>query len=110
MLYAFAGTEAPSRWFTLLPGLLSPSQEDDYISDLRRTDPAYIAVTARNTSEHGAPYFGVDYNQKILRWIEANYVVDREFGGSAAMEAGSLLPSFIGGAIFRNRRTIRRLK
>jgi hypothetical protein len=80
MLYAFAGTEAPSRWFTLLPGLLSPSQEDNYISDLRRTDPAYIAVTARNTSEHGAPYFGVDYNQKILRWIEANYVVDREFG------------------------------
>ena len=66
MLYAFAGTEAPNRWFTLLPGILSPSQEDDYISDLRRTDPAYIAVTARKTSEHGAPYFGVDYNQKIL--------------------------------------------
>ncbi len=79
-MYAFTGTEAPSRWYLLIPGTLSSQEEQDYIADLRRTDPDYIVFTNRNYVEYGAAYFGIDYDQKIYRWIEANYRVAGEFG------------------------------
>jgi hypothetical protein len=80
MIYALTGTEAPSRWETIIPGILSPPQEEDYIADLRRADADYILVTNRKTSEYGAPYFGIDYDREIYQWIEANYQVAGEFG------------------------------
>jgi hypothetical protein len=80
MIYALTGTEAPSRWETLIPGVLSPPQEQGYIADLRRADPDYILVTNRKTSEYEAPYFGIDYDREIYQWIEANYHVSGEFG------------------------------
>ncbi len=80
MLYALTGTEAPSRWYTLLPGYLSPAGEDAYIAGLNRAAPDYILLTARNSFEYGADYFGIDYDQKIHHWIESNYRVVREFG------------------------------
>jgi hypothetical protein len=80
MMYALTGTEAPSRLYTLQPGFLPPSQEKDYIANLKRADPYYIVLTNRNTSEYGVPYFGIDYDQKVYRWIEANYRVTGEFG------------------------------
>jgi hypothetical protein len=80
ILYAFSGTEAPSRWYTLLPGFVSPAQEDAYVADLNRSAPEYILLTARSSYEYGADYFGIDYDQKIYRWIESNYRVAGEFG------------------------------
>jgi hypothetical protein len=80
MMYALTGTEAPSRWYTILPGYLSPAQEDEFIADMRRAAPAYIVLTNRRTSEYGAPYFGVKYDGAIYRWIEANYRVVGQFG------------------------------
>lgn len=80
MIYALTGTEAPSRWETIIPGVLSPSQEEDYIADLTRANATYILLTNRKTSEYGAPYFGIDYNRKIYQWIEANYRINGEFG------------------------------
>ena len=80
ILYGFSATEAPSRWYTLLPGFVSPAQEDAYIADLNRAAPEYILLTARSSYEYGADYFGIDYDQKIYRWIESNYRVAGEFG------------------------------
>ena len=80
MIYALTGTEAPNRWETIIPGVLSPSQEDDYIADLTRGNAAYILLTNRRTGEYGAPYFGIDYDLKIYQWIEANYRIIGEFG------------------------------
>jgi len=80
IFYALTGTEAPSRWYTLLPGFLSPSQEEIYIADLNRAAPDYILLTGRSTYEYGADYFGIDYDQKIYGWIESNYRVAGEFG------------------------------
>jgi hypothetical protein len=80
ILYALTGTEAPSRWYTLLPGFVSLAQEDTYISDLNLASPDYILLTARKTHEYGADYFGIDYNQKIYYWIESNYRVAGQFG------------------------------
>lgn len=80
MLYAFTGTEAPSRWYTTIAGYLSPAQEEGYIVDLKRGNPDYIVLTNRSTPETNAPYFGMDYDRKIYRWIQANYRVTGQFG------------------------------
>jgi len=80
ILYAFSGTEAPNRWYTLLPGYLSPAGEDAYVADLNRSAPDYILLTARKTHEYGVDYFGIDYDQKIYHWIESNYRIAGQFG------------------------------
>jgi hypothetical protein len=80
IVYAFTGTEAPSRWYTLIPGSPSPDQERDYISDLRRFAPDYIVLTNRYTGEYGPAYFGIDYDRRIVDWIEANYRITSQFG------------------------------
>ena len=95
ILYALTGTEAPSRWYTLLPGILSPAQEDVYIADLNRAAPDYILVTARETHEYGADYFGIDYDQKIYHWIESNYRVAGQFGRFRRDESNSTLDALI---------------
>jgi hypothetical protein len=95
MLYALTGTQAPSRWFTLLPGLLSPSQEDTYIADLNTARPEYILLTGRKTAEYGAAYFGIDYDQKIYHWIEANYHVAGQFGRFRRDGSGSRLAAML---------------
>ena len=80
MIYALTGTEAPSRWETIIPGILSPPQEKQYIADLTHADVDYIVLTNRKTVEYGTPYFGIDYNRKIYGWIETNYRVAGQFG------------------------------
>jgi hypothetical protein len=89
IFYAFTGTEAPSRWYTLVPGMVSAAQEDEYISDLKRAAPDYILLTSRKTSEYGADYFGIDYNQKIYNWVESNYSVVGQFGRFRRDSTGS---------------------
>ena len=80
MMYAFTDTEAPSKWWSLVPGYVPPEREKDYIADLERAAPDYFVITNRSTREYGVPYFGLDYNQKIYRWIEANYRIVGEMG------------------------------
>jgi hypothetical protein len=89
MFYALTGTDAPGRWYTLLPGVLSPEQEQVCLADLNRAAPDYILVTARRTPEYGADYFGIDYDQNIYHWIESNYRIAGEFGRFRREESGS---------------------
>lgn len=80
IIYALTGTEAPSRWFTIIPGALSPSMEDDYIADVRLLNPEYIILTDRYTANYGAAYFGLDYDPKIYQWMTTDYAVVGKFG------------------------------
>ncbi len=80
IVYAFTGTEAPNRLYTLQPGFLPPSREIEYIADLARVDPDYIIITNRVTNEYSVPYFGIDYDQQVYQWIEVNYRVAGQFG------------------------------
>jgi hypothetical protein len=95
MLYALTGTEAPGRWYMVVPGILSPGQEAVLIGDLVRTAPAYILLTTRNTHEYGADYFGIDYDQNIYHWIESNYRVTGEFGHFSRDESVSSLAALV---------------
>ncbi|MGB8413432.1 MAG: hypothetical protein WCE23_11470 [Candidatus Binatus sp.] len=89
ILYALTGTEAPGRWYMVVPGILSLTQENVLLTDLNRAAPDYILLTARMTHEYGADYFGIDYDQKIYHWIESNYRVAGQFGRFRRDESGS---------------------
>jgi Dolichyl-phosphate-mannose-protein mannosyltransferase len=80
IMYALTDTEAPSRWYTLLPGFLSTQQEQDYVDELERSEPEYVIVTARNFEEYGSPRFGIDFDRGIFRWLNANYRVIDQVG------------------------------
>jgi 4-amino-4-deoxy-L-arabinose transferase-like glycosyltransferase len=108
ILYALAGTEAPSRWYTLLPGFLSPAQEDVYVADLSRAAPDYILVTGRKTREYGADYFGIDYDQKIYHWIESNYRVAGQFGRFRRDETGSTTQVPLAALLYQRRDPVER--
>jgi hypothetical protein len=79
-LYALSETEAPGRWYTLLPGFLSAEEERDYVNDLERYHPDFILVTARNYQEYGSPHFGIDFDREIMRWITAGYRIVGKVG------------------------------
>ena len=79
-LYFFAGMQAPSRWYQLPPGILLPEQEDTYIAELRAAGIDYILLSNHSFFEYGVPYFGLDFHQKIYRWIQDNYEISGEFG------------------------------
>ncbi|HZO82831.1 MAG TPA: hypothetical protein VFB33_14135 [Candidatus Binataceae bacterium] len=79
-IYAVTGTEAPGRWYSLMPGVVALSDESEYIRELARSNAEYIMLTNRYTREFGADYFGIDYDRRIYRWITANYRVAGQFG------------------------------
>jgi hypothetical protein len=80
IMYALTDTEAPGRWYTLLPGFLSKQQEQDYTRELERSEPEYVIVTARNFEEYGSPRFGVDFDRGIFEWITTNYRAIEQIG------------------------------
>jgi hypothetical protein len=79
-LYFFTGTDAPARWYYLHPGVLAPDEEDEFIAEVDRRKVDFILLSNRRTAEYGSDYFGLDYNQRVYSWIEANYDVAGQFG------------------------------
>ncbi|MFZ0887344.1 MAG: hypothetical protein WA005_02730 [Candidatus Binataceae bacterium] len=80
MLYALSGTDAPSRYYELDPGLLSPEGESKFISEIDRSGVDFILLTNRSYPEYGVPHFGIDYAQTIGRWIDQHYEAVGQFG------------------------------
>jgi hypothetical protein len=79
-LYFFCGMDPPTRWVDLMPGMLLPEREDEYISQLQAAGIDYVLLSNRNTEEYGVPYFGLDFHQKVYRWIQENYEAVGELG------------------------------
>src|SRR5207302_6426415 len=80
-LYVFAGMEAPSRWYSLVPGYLAPEQEQEFINEVASTQLQYVLIANRSLTEYGVRGFMNDgYNHSIYRWILANYVKVGQFG------------------------------
>jgi hypothetical protein len=86
-LYFFTGTDTPVRWYQLVPGSLAPDEEGEFIAEIERRKVDFILLTNRRTSEYGFDYFGLDYNQRVYRWIEAHYELAGQFG-EFARESG----------------------
>lgn len=89
MLYAFAGMQAPSRWFELTPGLLPPEHEQEFISEIKRSRVKFVLISNRAATEYGVAPFGIGYNQAVYHWIQENYVKVSQFGPLANAGAES---------------------
>jgi len=80
-LYVFAGMEAPSRMYALVPGYVAPDQEQPYIDELASNHVRYILISDRNVSEYHVGSFGNGgYNRPIYDWMMANFVKVGQFG------------------------------
>jgi len=83
MMYAFTGTEAPSRWYSTVVTYLSPEQEEGYVAELNRDKPDFVIECTWLADRHGTAFgedFGKDYDRKTYSWIETNYNKAGEFG------------------------------
>lgn len=80
-LYVFAGMEAPSRWYSLVPGTLDPDQEQQFINDLASNQVRYVLITDRSFNEYGVwGFINHGYNPIVYKWIMSNYVEVGQFG------------------------------
>ena len=80
-LYVFAGMEAPSRWYSLLPGVVAPEQEQQYIDEIAANRVRYVLIANRILTEYNVHGFANGgYNVPIYNWIMANYVKVGQFG------------------------------
>jgi hypothetical protein len=65
LLYALTRTEAATRWYEIVPGILSPDDQREFIRVLGIRNVDYILLSNRPTFEYGVPYFGEDYCQLV---------------------------------------------
>jgi hypothetical protein len=79
-LYVFAGMESPSKWYSLLPGILPPEKESEYLQELASNGVRYILIGNRAMPEYGPVHFGYGYNEGVSRWIKENFVNVGRFG------------------------------
>ena len=89
-LYLFAGMQAPSRWYSLLPGVLPPGKEQEFIKEVSANQVRYVLIANRTMMEYGVARFGVGYNESIYQWIKGNFVQVGQFGPLLDKSAGRL--------------------
>jgi hypothetical protein len=80
IMYAFAASEAPSRWYSVVAGYMSPDQERGYVTELGRARPDYVIYCDRPLTWNWNPVFGRDYDRAVYEWMDTNYKVVGEFG------------------------------
>lgn len=80
ILYAFAGSESPTRWYTASPGILSPDDEREFINQAESYGVDYVLISNRTFPEYGATYFGRSYCRGVFSWILNDYKLVGQFG------------------------------
>jgi ADP-heptose:LPS heptosyltransferase len=79
-LYVFAGMEAPSRMYGLVPGYVAPEKEQEYIDEVASNHVRYVLISNRSTREyHVQDFVQGGYNKSVYEWILANFVRDGQF-------------------------------
>jgi hypothetical protein len=79
-LYTFAGMQAPSHWYSLMPGVIAPEQEARFIQEATANQVSFVLIAEETLNEYGGVRFGNGYNEAIYRWITANYEKVGQFG------------------------------
>lgn len=63
----------PSRYFEFTPNIVEAIGEKNIVDEISSAHPSFILLSEKDTSEHGARYFGTDYALNISSWIKNNY-------------------------------------
>jgi hypothetical protein len=78
--YVYAGMQSPTRWYSLVPGVVDPEHEQEFIRQAVANNVRYVLLSNRAFPECGVGSFGVDYNKAIYQWITTNYRKVDKFG------------------------------
>src|SRR5215813_13623756 len=78
----FAARRYPLREEIILPGFLTGAKELDAIERIEARKTPLILIANMDTPEFSDRAFGVDYNQRLMRWITENYHVVARFDSS----------------------------
>ena len=73
MLNYLSRKRNPSRYFEFTPNFVEATSEEKIINEISLNPPSFIILSKKDTSEHGAKYFGVNYARNIYSWIISNY-------------------------------------
>ncbi|HEV2521019.1 MAG TPA: hypothetical protein VGT24_01450 [Candidatus Acidoferrales bacterium] len=79
-LYTFAGMQSPTRWYSLLPGVVAPDQERVFIQEAASSDVRYVLISNRPMPEYRVTTFGQGYDEVIFQWITTNFRKVGQFG------------------------------
>jgi hypothetical protein len=72
--------------------------EENVLGDLQRNPSDYVLLISRRLEMYGLHHFGqAGYGDQIMKWIRANYVVERQFG------ADPFVPGEFGVQVLRRR-------
>jgi hypothetical protein len=73
MLNYLSRRSNPSRFFEFTPNFVEAVGEDKILHAISQARPAFIILSEKDTSEHGARYFGKNYGLNIYAWLVNNY-------------------------------------
>ena len=73
MLNYLARRKNPTRYFEFTPNFVEAVGEENILKEISSKPPSFIILAEKDTSEHGARYFGRDYAHNIYSWIVNNY-------------------------------------
>src|SRR5262249_57011014 len=88
----------PLREEIVHPGFLAGENELDAIERIKARNTPLILIANLPMSEFRDRTFGVDYNQRLMRWIEENYHLAARFDSQSPDSRGAKLgdePFFI---------------
>jgi hypothetical protein len=98
----FAARRYPLREEIVHPGFLTGEKEADAIERIKARNAPLILIANLDTSEFRDRAFGVDYNQRLMRWITENYRVAARFDSADSRDANWGDPPFFILAYERN--------
>ncbi len=73
MINYLARRTNPLRVMEYEPFELSLMGEGVVLREFQTTPPDYVVLVERDTTEHGAAYFGRDYGRELAAWINRHY-------------------------------------
>jgi hypothetical protein len=92
----------PLREEIIVPGYLTPDREADAIHRMSARRVRVILVGNVLTPEYRDNAFGVDYNRRLMRWVETNYHPIATFSDQGGAELRFGEPAFFIRAYERN--------
>ena len=70
-------TTTPLSFHTFTPPeTADPQVESEILKEINARPPDHIAIVNRDVAEYGSRGFGIDYDQRLARWILENYEIE----------------------------------
>jgi len=89
MLNYLLKRRSPTSFVNFMPPELLLFGEDNMLAELEANPPAAVLLVHKPTSEYGFEFFGRDYGQKIMAWVDANYVARIQPFGQPPLRPGT---------------------